>query len=69
MTDVETYKWANIDRRRLFSKIQNEAEYSPKKKTAFAIALKLNEDEQTNCCLPQDITLSSSSKFDVILYK
>lgn len=67
-TDAQVYHKANIDRRH-FSKIRNNADYVPNKKTviAFAIALELSLDEAKDLLKAAGFSFSDSSKFDVII--
>lgn len=67
-TDVEVYKWANLDRR-LFSKIKTKKGYMPSKRTALAlaVALELNLNETEDLLERAGYALSRSQKLDVIV--
>ena len=68
LTDAEVYKRANLSRQ-LFSKIRNNPDYRPTKPTALALAMALELDVEDTCDLLEraGLTLSNTSKFDVIV--
>ena len=68
MTDVEVYKKAHLDRR-IFSKIRNEKNYLPSKRTILAIAIALELDfKETNTLLARaGYYLSISIEEDVVI--
>ncbi len=68
MTDVECYKKANISKQ-IFSKIRSNQNYRPQKNTVLSLAAALELDlEETNELLGTlGMTLSHSSKSDIII--
>ncbi len=68
LKDSTVYRKANVDRRH-FSKIRNDVNYAPNKKTvlAFAIALELSLDETKDLLMRAGFAFSGSSRFDVIV--
>lgn len=68
LKDSDVYRRANVDRRH-FSKIRNDKDYVPTKKTviAFIIALELTMDEAIDLLKKAGFAFSNSSKFDVII--
>ena len=68
MSEVETYKKDNIDRR-LFSRIRSGHKYTPSKATSLAlcIALELNLEETAALLKKAGYAISHSNKFDVIV--
>lgn len=68
LKDSVVYRKANIDRRH-FSKIRNNVNYIPTKRTvfSFAIALELSLDETKDLMNKAGYSVSNSSKFDIIV--
>ena len=68
MTDVETYKRSNIDRR-LFSKIRSNAGYAPSKSTVLAltIGLKLTVQDAQDLLARAGFAFSPCDKRDLIV--
>lgn len=68
LTDAQVYKRANLSRQ-LFSKIRSNPAYRPTKPTAVALAmaLELDVDETQGLLARAGLTLSHSSRFDVIV--
>ena len=68
LTNPEVYKRANLDRR-LFSKIQSDPNYQPKKNTAIALALALhlNLEETRDLMSRAGYVFSPSSKPDLVI--
>lgn len=68
ITDVECYKRSNVDKK-TFSKIKCNPKYRPSKLTviSFAIGLHLTVDEAYHLLETAGMTLSKSSRFDVII--
>ena len=68
LTDIEVYKKVHLDRR-IFSKIRNEKDYMPSKRTILTIAIALELDfKETNTLLERaGYYLSKGRKEDVII--
>lgn len=67
-SDVEVYRAAGIDRKH-FSKIRSNPDYKPTKNTALAlaVALELNLDRTNDLLRSAGLTLSDSSRLDLIV--
>jgi len=68
MKNADCYKKANLDKK-LFSKINNDIHYKPRKTTALAlaIALELPLEETKELLMKAGLALSRSDKFDIIV--
>lgn len=68
LSEVEVYKQSHLDRR-IFSKLHNEEDYKPSKKTILAIAfgMKLNLEETEELLKHGGYALSVDLKFDLIM--